>query len=261
MTNKLRLFVVGARGAEPAELAAKLRGGPVFDVLDHLPETYGVEVLRSESLKRGKSTSVTMPSGPHPLQISLVDLDFIVDHPDRWEDLRRCTTTIVDVHFPLGSILNIQAIQPGRNMKTRDRAADTEAQVRWDDPARLNRARTILYGADAITSPRRSWADLLEHWLADPLFEDMPKSAKAIKVHVLADVVSAGTGGRFLGQLMSITNQGMKRRYRSQIRWWRWLTWPVVGFLGWRTRTAVAQLMTSDLIQADVDFTYAEVSE
>ncbi len=264
--------MVNARGIESTELAAKLRGGPVFDVLDHLPDTYGVEVLRPR-LKHGASTSVMMPTGPHPLQISLVDLDFIVDYPDRWEELRKCTTTIVDVHFPLGSILNIQAIQPGRNVKTRDRAADTEAQVRWDDPERQARAARILSEADAVVSPRKEWATLLEYWSEQsrPWPREMVADftgpghygevAIPVKVHVLTDVVSAGTGGRFTSQLASITNRAMKRRYRPLIPWWKRLHQPVLSFLSWRGQAAVGKLMTSDLIQADVDFTYAQVSE
>jgi hypothetical protein len=274
VTGELKIFVINGRGTDAAELAAKLRGGPVFDILEQRYATYGLRLARSKPSKNDATqTDATLPTAAHPLQIALVDLDFIVDHPDRWEELKRCTLTIVDVHFPLGSIRGIQAIQPGRNEGTRDPGADAIARDRWENPARLNRARFILYGADAVVSPRREWADLLEDWLTDPtamvpegarfieVQGGMSKVTSAVRVDVLTDVNSAGTGGRFLGQLMSVVNRAMNRRYRSLIPWWKRPIVPIVKLFAWRARAGTAQLMTSDLIEAGVDFAYAQVPD
>ena len=237
--SDLWLYVLCRRGPEPAELAVKLRGGPVFDVLERQRQL-GFRMRRSTVAEDG-STTTPIPTAKRGDQVALVDLAHVVDLADEvWPELADNALTIVDVHFPLGAILNIQAIQPGRNDKTRNLAEDAEAAAHWVDKGRLGRALTILASADAVVSPRRSWADLLEHWARE--------RGVRLKVHVLPDVVSAASGGEFWVALLTIID-----RTAGGSLWRRLVRWVLISGV----RRGVRDDMARDL--ADVDFTYAEV--
>jgi hypothetical protein len=238
--SDLWLYVLCPRGPESAELAMKLRGGPVFDVVER-QRRYGVRLRRSVVDSADGSTTTPIPTTKRGDQVALVDLTHVVDLVDEvWTELAGNALTVVDVHFPLGSALNIQAIQPGRNDKTRSLAQDAEAAAHWDDEGRLERALTILATADVVVSPRRSWADLLESWA-------LGRGVK-LKVHVLGDVNSARSGGEFWVTLLTIMD-----RASGGSPWQRLMNW----ILGLAVRRGVRDDMARALV--GVDFSYAEV--
>lgn len=242
----VNLYVAQTPGTPERDLAIKLRGGPVFDVFGEQSDTYGVRAFRAE-----------VGQAPQPIRkalfnVAFVDLDDVVDHPEYWAVLRaRCTSVIVDVHFPLGRPDMLRAVQPGLagDSPERDRDADSAARDRWADPARLALAARIIGTATHVVSPHKAWAQTLERWTrVERLGLVIPRS-----VDVLPDVTSIRSGGQFYRYLVRSFSRDIARA--STAPWWaRGLAWAWNRALEPMAVTA----MQRDL--ADVDFSYARVS-
>ncbi len=230
------LGVIMARDSEAAELAYQLRGGPAFDALQ---TQEGIKIWTAEP----GSDRAPMPRDRR--MVAFVDLSLIIDYPDRWTALVDLGCPIIlDVHFPFGLETQILAIQPGRNMKTRDQRVDAQAQARWSDPGRLMMARAMIYEATVVTCPRKEWAQLLDDFDIE------------IDVRVLPDVVSPESGYAYAVALLDAVNRAMRLQLSADLsRWQRFILATLEGFsISRAARRVMATRVEAVLRASDIDW-------
>ncbi len=181
----MTLFVLWPRDDAPhsmpgaAELAYQLRGGPVFDELYNLGANIG--------LPKPGTCVMAQPTRYDPTHLVYADLGLLVDNPDVVQNLVSLGIPyIVDAHLPFARRPAIRSIQPGFNDKTRDQDHDREVADLWSSPEQIAKSIDVFEAAVAVTSPRRSWAELVR-----------PYVPGTERTFVVPDIVDPKTGGQF----------------------------------------------------------------
>jgi hypothetical protein len=244
----LKVYRLFNHASDAGQLGCKLRGQHVFDYIVEQAEGgdgFPFSVSPYPEPDRNEQPQFSFPArGP---AIIFADLDELVDRLDVWDEFQRLEfMTIVDVHFPLGAARPAYlAIQPGRNDETRDSAIDEAVRDRWEDPARLGRARRILYSAHVVTSPRLDWAKLI-----DP-----------ISVLHLPDVADPASAAQFFMAFTRAVDRAAVAAYGDRMSRGQRLTAAVRRTIARLMKPSIRRNVRKDFEQADLDWSYASEPE